>query len=128
MAFLRIQLPNRDDMLACRIATSVFRKDIRNLGDIADRVIQEGYDWCIANRDPHKPKAWWMAVRDIHENFSWEKLHECDPITAKVHAGSLEFGSIDGFGGGCHRAIALAAIMLSTPDAYRPFDILLYCP
>jgi len=128
MNFLKIQLPVRDDFLRCTIATTVLREDIRNLGDIGGIVIARGYDWCIAHGDPEKGDDWWTTVRGIHEDFSWKLLLEGDPITAKAHAGSLEFGSIKGFGGGCHRTIALAAIMLTTPDAYQPFDILLYCP
>ena len=128
MAFRRIQLREQTDYLACTIATAVLQPDIRNLSDIANRVIVNGYHWCITNKDLEKGEAWWHTVRDIQENFSWDQFLVGDPITAKVYRGSFEFGSIDGFGGGCHRTIALAVAVLSNKIGYRPFDILLHCP
>src|SRR5258708_26804053 len=121
MHFRKIQLVDEEDFLACTIATTVLDPDIRNLKAIAKRIVEHGYDWCIANRDPHKDDAWWRTVRQIHEDFNWDELRVGDPITAKVHAGSLEFGSIHGFGGGCHRTIALAAAVVSNRVKYRPF-------
>lgn len=125
--FRTIQLPYPEGLLACTVATKVLQPDIRNLKDIADRICQKGYDWCIANKDPEKDDSWWKTVKTIHEHFSWDRLLEGDPITAKVHGGSFEFGSINGYGGGCHRTIAVAVLAVSDPNQYRPFDIELYC-
>ncbi len=127
MPFRKIHLPDQKDFLACTIATTVLQPDIRNLTDIANRVIEKGYPWCITNKDPNKDDAWWQGVRHIQEEFSWDQLLVGDPITAKVHGGSFEFGSINGFGGGCHRTIALAVAVLSNKIKYQPFDIMLYC-
>jgi hypothetical protein len=106
----------------------VLQPDIRILTDIANLVIEMGYAWCVANRDPCETTRWWEEVQRIEEGFSWKQLLVGDPITAKVHGGSFEFGSIDQFGGGCHRSIALAVAVISNRISYRPFDILLYCP
>ena len=110
------------------MATNVLLPNIRNLKDTALRVIQNGYPWCIANKHPEKSDDWWERVQQIHEHFSWAQFLVGDPITAKVHDGSLEVGSIDGYGGGCHRSIALANAILSHKINYQPFDILLHCP
>jgi hypothetical protein len=128
MGYRKIHLLDQGDFLSCTVATTVLHPDIRKLADIANRVSTEGYAWAIANRDPHKNQQWWETVRDIEEHFSWDRLLVGDPITAKVHHGSLEFGSISGFGGGCHRSIALAIGVVSGRIPYRPFDIRLYCP
>ena len=128
MPFRTIRLPYQHDFLACTIATTVLEPDIRILTDIAKRVRENGYAWCITNRDPMKDERWWKGVQTIQEQFSWDLLLVGDPITAKVHGGSFEFGSINGFGGGCHRTIALAVAVLSNKINYQPFDILLYCP
>ena len=128
MPFRKIQLAGEEDFLQCAIATTVLHPDIRKLRDIAERVIKHGYEWCIANRDPEKDESWWRVVQRIQQDFSWEQMQVGDPITAKVFAGSLEFGSIQGIGGGCHRSIALAAAILLGNVEYRPFEIQLYCP
>jgi hypothetical protein len=106
----------------------VLHPDVRCLSEIAKRVTEHGYLWAIANRDPNKDERWWLIVKEIEEHFSWDRLLVGDPVTAKVYRGSLEFGSINGFGGGCHRSIALAVAVLSGKTPYRPFEILLYCP
>ena len=127
MPFRKIQLPDQDDFLTCTIATTVLQPDIRGLTELADRAIQNGYAWCIANKDPNKDDRWWQTVRQIEERFSWGKFLIGDPITAKVHRGSLEFGSIKQYGGGCHRSIALAVALKKGTIRYRPFDIMLDC-
>lgn len=128
MPFRKIHLLGQQDFLACTVATTVLNPDVRILADIAKRVTDQGYEWVIANRDRHKDEQWWVRVREIEERFSWELLLDDDPVTAKVNRGGLEFGSINGFGGGCHRSIALAVAVLSGKIPYQPFDILLYCP
>ena len=128
MSFRKIHLLDQVDFLACTVATTVLNPDIRVLAEIGKRVIENGYDWAIANRGSDKNEQWWRIVKDIEEQYSWDKLKIGDSITAKVNQGSLEFGSIKGVGGGCHRCIALAMGLLFKKIIYKPFDILLYCP
>jgi hypothetical protein len=127
MPFRKIHLLDQQDFLACTVATTVLQPDIRNMLEIAKQVIEKGYGWCMANRDPLKDDQWWPRVRDIEECFLWDRLLVGDPITAKVYRGSLEFGSINGFGGGCHRSIALAVAVLSKKINFQSFVILLFC-
>jgi hypothetical protein len=123
-----IHLLDKDDFLACTVATKVLEPDVRILSELATVVIQNDYHWCITNRDPKKGTDWWQIVQWIEENFSWNKFLAGDPITAKVHRGNLEFGSIEQYGGGCHRSIALAVAIQKGRIRYSPFDIMLYCP
>ncbi len=133
MSFKKIRIPELRDFLRCSVATTVLSpavhegRDIRNLGELGRIVEDRGFDWCVANRDPKKPPQWWRPVQDIRTKMDWELLEkgDPDPITAKIHEGALEFGSLRGFGGGCHRSIAIAALAVDNPEKYRPFEILL---
>src|SRR5260370_16696452 len=123
MPFRKIQLVDEEDFMTCTIATTVLDpEDIRNLKAIATLIVEKGYGWCIANRDPQKDDAWWQTVQQIHDNFNWDQLIAGDPITAIVHAGSLEFGSIRDFACGCPRIFPLPAVLLSNKIKYPPFD------
>ena len=127
MSFRKIQLPDLDDFLACTVATTVLRPDVRQLREIAKKINIHGYNWILENSDPQKDEQWWSIVEGIENNFLWDRFLNEDTITAKVHQGSLEFGSIGSQGGGCHRSIALAVGVLAKKIIYQPFDILLYC-
>lgn len=133
VSFKKIRIPELNEFLRCSVATTVLNpavheeRDIRNLGELGRIVEDRGFDWCVTNRDPNKLSQWWRPVQDIRTGMDWELLEkgDPDPITAKIHNGTLEFGSLDGFGGGCHRTIAIAALAIDSPEKYRPFSILL---
>ncbi len=127
MIFRTVCLPKLDDFLSCFVATTVFHDDVRVLREIAERVLTRGYEWCIAHRDPQKVPEWWAPVREIDERFMPDLLAVGQPITAKVHQGSLEFGSFGEVGGGCHRTIAIAVRAMRDITTYKPFNILLRC-
>ena len=69
MAFRKIHLLAEVDFLACTVATTVLRSNERVLRDIATKVVENGFDWCMSNNDPEKDDAWWKRVRDIHDEF-----------------------------------------------------------
>jgi hypothetical protein len=127
MTYRTIQLPDANDFLACTFATTVLEPDVRVLRRVAELIIANGYAWCQANRDRNKKESWWDTVQRIEEGFDWSELLKGDPVTANVWNGSLEFGSIGGFGGGCHRTIALSVRVLKDTTFYRPFGIKLAC-
>ena len=128
LKYVKIRLVNPEDFLECRISTTVLNRNPRKLRDIARFVVENSYAWCQQNRAPEKDEKWWADVQDIQEEFCWGRFLEGQPITAKVHEGTLEFGShkeTDGtdYGGGCHRTIALAVAVLKRQIEYEPFDI-----
>jgi hypothetical protein len=120
------------EFLACSVSTSVLLSGHIVLRDIADIVLDNGWKWCNDNRaaDKQDNPEWWPLAQRIAETFDWTLLDDpTQPLTVRRWRNSFTFGDQrrnDGppFGGGCHRAIALAVRVVDAPAFFRPISVL----
>jgi hypothetical protein len=105
MATTSIELPY-DMLLKCRLNTSVFRidgRDIREIAEILTYYHAGGWDCLTEHLPGDQVQSWWKRVRSYVEEFCWNKYLKDQPVV-KPYLGTLEFQT------GNHRAMALAIL------------------
>lgn len=124
------------EFLACRVSTNVLRSGEQVLSDIADIVIANTWDFCNANRaqDKEDNPDWWPSVARIEADLDWDRLKDpMQPLTVRRFGLTFAFGDQrrrggHPFGGGCHRAIAVAVRVTKKPAEYRELRVLVERP